>query len=126
LSASGGILVSCVLRLLRSISVENPLQIRPFRAKQTQFPKHSKSAQTQALQRITKMKALRQDPKTNPKRTQFFARQGPSNPKRTQTNPIFQKTQKTTQPQFQQTLMKMKPLSALTRTNSKPSGDPYG
>jgi hypothetical protein len=35
------ILVSCVLCLVCSISVENPLQIRPKYAKQTQFARYS-------------------------------------------------------------------------------------
>jgi len=61
-----------------STSVENPLQISPFYAKRTQFPKHPKSTQTQSPQRITKIQRLRQDPKTNP-----------NEPKRTQNEPNF-------------------------------------
>jgi len=47
-------------------------------AKQTQFRKHPKSTQPQSPQRITEMKTLRRDPKTNP-----------NEPNRTQSKPNF-------------------------------------
>jgi hypothetical protein len=44
--------------LLSSTYVEDPLQIRPFRAKQTQFPKQQKSTQLYSTQRVTTIKPL--------------------------------------------------------------------
>ncbi|MHC4335406.1 MAG: hypothetical protein ACYSUV_16905 [Planctomycetota bacterium] len=74
--------LTTVNSLLSSTLVENPLQIRPFRAKQkpkqTQskpnFPKTQKTTQLYSTQRVTTMKPSSASSKTNPNepnQTQF-------------------------------------------------------
>jgi hypothetical protein len=86
--------LSTVNSLLTSTPVESPLQIRPFRAKRTQFQKHPKSAQlsfSQRLMAIQPPSAAQKQTQNEPKRTQskpnlspVRAPQSQNEPKQTQ------------------------------------------
>ncbi|MHC4346013.1 MAG: hypothetical protein ACYSUP_15170 [Planctomycetota bacterium] len=90
--------LTTVNSLLSSTLVENPLQIRPFRAKQTtQIPF------SQGLTPICPASHCQ-------KQTQ-------NKPKQTQSKPNFPKTQKTTQLYSTQRVTTMKPSSASSKTN---------
>ena len=90
-----------LLFLPSSTPVEDPLQIRPFRAKRTQFAKSEKSTQPQFSQRLTPIyPALRHQKQTQnePKRTQskpnFSLVRGSrsqNEPKQTQSKPNFKR-----------------------------------
>ena len=93
-----------------STSVENPLQIRPFRAKQTQFPKRQKSTQILFTQRVTTICPL-----------SHYQKQTQSKPKRTQSKPNLPKTQKPTQPLFSQRVIEMEaPSHSQKQTQTNP------
>jgi len=81
--------VSCPFDLCRESSTNRPLFVQTNPTSKT-AKINATLFSTKAYDKTTLFEPTENEPKrtqTNPKRTQFFARQGPSKPKRTQTNP---------------------------------------
>ena len=72
---------------IHSTSVEKPLQITPFYAKQTQFIERPILMQTQYIQMVKKICCSIRAKKTNPIQTQFKPKQTQFNPIQTQNRP---------------------------------------